>query len=63
MVLVGDKIYVTNTGGDTLIFKASPQFELIASNPLGELVRGSIAISNGDLFIRSYEHLWCIGED
>lgn len=63
MVVVGDTIYVVNTGGDCFLFDASPKFALKGTNSIGELVRGSIAISNGELFIRSYNHLWCIAED
>jgi hypothetical protein len=28
---------------------------------MGEKVIGSIAVSDGQLFIRSYQNLWCIG--
>ena len=41
---------------------AGPKFELIARNPLKERVLASIAVSNGELFIRTYNHLWCIGK-
>jgi outer membrane protein assembly factor BamB len=57
----GGRLYVTNIEGDTLVLKTGPHFELIAKNNLGETVRASIAISDGELFIRSDQHLWCIG--
>ena len=60
IVLSGDKLYVVNHGGDTFVVRASPKFELIATNPLNEMVNGSIAVSNGELFIRTYKHLWCV---
>jgi hypothetical protein len=50
-----------NQGGDAFVLKASPKFELLSTNPMGEKVIGSIAVSNGDLFIRGHKHLWCIG--
>jgi outer membrane protein assembly factor BamB len=60
-VLVGDRIYQLNHSGDTVIFRASPKFEKIAVNPLGgEKSNSSLAISNGDIFIRTHQHLWCI---
>jgi len=62
MSLVGDRIYVTNTQGQTLVVDPSPNFKLLATNPLGELTRGSPAFSDGQVFIRTYKHLWCIGE-
>ena len=36
VVLAGDKCYTITQGGDCFIFKASPTFELVAVNPLGE---------------------------
>ena len=34
---------------------------LIATNPLGETILGSTAISGGMIFLRSDKHLFCIG--
>lgn len=63
LVLSADgKCYAANQGGDCFIFKASPNFELISTNSLGEKIIGSIAVSNGQLFIRGHKHLWCIGK-
>ena len=61
LVAAGGRLYVTNRDGETLVIAASPKFELIAKNPLEEPVYASIAIADGDLFVRSYKHLWCIG--
>ena len=61
LVLVGDLIYVLNQSGDTIIFKASPKFETVAANAIGnELTNASLAISDGDIFIRTHKHLWCV---
>ncbi|HEX2751368.1 MAG TPA: PQQ-binding-like beta-propeller repeat protein [Verrucomicrobiales bacterium] len=61
LVRSGDRLYAVNQGGDAFVFKAAPKFELFATNPMGEKVIASIAVSDGQLFIRSYQHLWCIG--
>jgi outer membrane protein assembly factor BamB len=57
------RVYVTDQDGNTHVFAASPKYELLATNRLGkgERVNASIAISHGDLYIRTYKHLWCIG--
>lgn len=55
------KCYAANQTGACYVFKASPTFELIATNSLGEKIIGSVAVSEGRLFIRGYNHLWCIG--
>ncbi|MGI8603160.1 MAG: PQQ-binding-like beta-propeller repeat protein [Verrucomicrobiales bacterium] len=60
MVLAGDKIYVVNQGGDSFVLNAGPKFEVLATNPLGETTMSSPAISNGEIFIRTHEALWCI---
>ncbi len=61
MVYGDGRLYVTNQNGDTLVFAASPKYELLAINRLREHTNASIAISNGQFFIRTYEHLWCVG--
>jgi outer membrane protein assembly factor BamB len=62
MVLVDGHILCLNQGGETLVLKASPKFELVRVNSLdGALVNSSHAISNGEIFIRTQKHLWCIG--
>ncbi len=60
LVLAEGRLYVTNLAGETGVFAAKPQFEVLAKNPLGEKTLASIAVSNGDIFIRTYQNLWCI---
>ncbi len=62
MVHAAGRLYVTNRGGTTLVFAANPKFELLASNRVGEHTDASLAFSNGEIFVRTYKHLWCIGE-
>lgn len=62
LVRSGDKLYAVNQGGDAFVFRAAPKFELLATNSIGEKVIGSMAVSDGLIFIRSYQSLWCIGK-
>ncbi len=62
LVRSGDRLYAVNQGGDAFVFKASPKFELLSTNSIGEKVISSIAVSDGLLFIRSHNNLWCIGK-
>jgi len=63
MVLAGDNIYVLNQSGDTAILKAAPKFEIVAVNGIGnELTNASHALSDGEIFIRTHGHLWCIAD-
>jgi len=61
-VLAGDKLYFVNQSGETHVVRASPQFELIASNSVGELSNSTLALSNGDIFLRTHKSLWCFGD-
>ena len=64
MVLSGDRIYILNQSADTIIVKANPKFEVLAVNSLdNELTNSSIVVSDGEIFIRTHEHLWCISDD
>lgn len=63
MVLAGDRIYVPNQSGETFVIKAAPKFEQLAANPLNDgLTNSSVAPSDGEIFIRTHAHLWCIGK-
>jgi hypothetical protein len=63
MILSGDKIYILNQSGDTIVLRASPKFELIGVNSIGnELTNATLAVSNGEFFIRTHHNLWCIGD-
>jgi hypothetical protein len=42
--------------------KAGPQFEVLAENALGDYCLSSPAISDGQIFIRTAQNLYCIGK-
>ncbi len=60
MVHAGGRLYVTNRNGDTVVLQADPKLKVLARNKLPDTVLSSIAISDGELFIRGYKYLWCI---
>ena len=62
IVLSEGKCFAVNQGGDAFVFAASPKFELLATNPMGEKIIASIAVSDGHLFIRGHKHLFCVGK-
>ncbi len=65
MVHADGRLYVLMRNGETLVFAANPKYELLSRNALGRgaATNSSLAISNGDIFIRTFTHLWCIGEN
>jgi outer membrane protein assembly factor BamB len=60
-ILVGDLVYATSEAGKTFVFKAGPKFELLASNDLGEGVLATPAVCGGQVFLRTEQHLYCLG--
>lgn len=58
------RLYLLMRSGETNVLAANPKFEVLATNPLGagEQTNSSVAVSNGDLFLRTFKHLWCISE-
>jgi outer membrane protein assembly factor BamB len=56
------KLYVINKQGETTVLAAKPELEVLSRNVLAEQARSSPAFSNGEIFIRTYSHLWCIGK-
>ena len=61
-VLAGERLYVVNQSGDTFVLRAEPKFEIIATNPLGELSNSTPALSDGEVFLRTHAALYCIAE-
>lgn len=59
-----NKIYCINNNGEVIILLASPdRFMVLNRINMGDTSSGgSIAVSNGQLFIRTNSKLWCIGK-
>lgn len=64
LIRSGDRIYAVTQGSDVVVFKASPEkYEQLAVNSMGDgLTNSTLAISDGQIFLRTYKHLWCIGK-
>lgn len=60
------KIYLMNHLGDVFVIKAGDKFELLHKAEMGDslknITRASIAVSQGNLFIRTDTAIYCIGE-
>lgn len=61
--LVADgKLYATSEQGLTTVIKAGPQFEVLAENSIDEYTLASMAVAGSQIFLRTAEHLYCIGD-
>ena len=45
--------------GDTFVLRASPKFEVLATNSVSEQTNASLAAADGELFFRTGKALWC----
>ncbi len=55
------KIFVIDDSGTTHVVEAGKEFKVVNTNPLKEMFWSSPAISQGSLFLRGVDHLYCIG--
>ena len=62
MLLAGEHLYVSNIQGDVFVLTASPDMEVISRNAMKEQIKAAIAASDGQLFIRTWENLYCVGQ-
>ena len=60
--VAGDgKIYFVSETGETIVMQSGRTPTVLARNDLGERAIASPAISNGQIFIRTDDHIYCIG--
>jgi outer membrane protein assembly factor BamB len=62
-ILVGDRVYLMDKRGVTVVFKLGDKFEKLALNPLGEKATCTPAIPEGRIYFRSEKNLYCVGKD
>ena len=61
-VATAEHIYFCNEEGDTIVLQAKQRkYERVARNRLDEPIFASPAVSQGNLYLRTTHHLFCIG--
>lgn len=60
LVTGGGNVFFLDDDGVMKVIKASREFEIVAENKLDEPTYASPALSNGQFFIRTDKHLFCI---
>jgi outer membrane protein assembly factor BamB len=61
-VLVNGQAFFINDNGQVNVIKPGRKFECVASYELGESCYASPAISDGLVFVRGFQHLFCFGK-
>jgi outer membrane protein assembly factor BamB len=59
-VLVSGHLIIPDDDGKVWIVKASPKFEVVRTIDMGKTIYASPAVSNGQLFLRTLDRLYCI---
>jgi outer membrane protein assembly factor BamB len=59
-VLVEGHMIIPDDDGKVWVVKASPKFEVVQRNDMGEPIFASPAVSHGQMLLRTVKHLYCI---
>ena len=63
IVSASGRMYITSRRGITTVFRAnSEKLEVLAMNDLQEPSNATAAISDGEIFLRTDKHLYCVAE-
>jgi outer membrane protein assembly factor BamB len=62
LVAAGERLYATTEDGEVVVFRAGPEFEVLARNDLGEVAMATPAVSGELLIFRTRSHVVAIGE-
>ena len=61
-VAADGKIYLAGEDGVVFVLEAGNSLKLLATNPLGEPLMASPALSEGTLYLRGSRHLFAVGK-
>jgi outer membrane protein assembly factor BamB len=61
-VAADGKLYLSSEDGDVFVVKAGPKYELLATNPVGEVMMATPAISDGIVIVRGINHLFAFAD-
>tara|TARA_R110002049_G_scaffold27321_2_gene94340 strand:- start:608321 stop:609631 length:1311 start_codon:yes stop_codon:yes gene_type:complete len=59
-IAAGGYVYLTGRSGNTVVIRDSDNFDVVATNSVGETVDATPAPVDNELFIRGERHLFCI---
>jgi outer membrane protein assembly factor BamB len=62
-VLVDGLVFFINDDGEVNVVKPGVEFSLVAKYEMGESCYASPAISDGQVFLRGFKHLFCFGKE
>ena len=60
IVAADGKLYCTSEEQGVFVIKAGSEFEVIVSNPIGEICLSTPVITDGMIFVRGQNHIFCL---
>lgn len=61
-VAADGKLYLASQDGEVFVVKAGRKYELLATNPMGQALMATPAISDGLLIVRAEDYIYAIGQ-
>ncbi len=61
-VAADGKLYLSSEDGDVFVVKAGAKFELLATNPMGEALMATPALTEGNIILRGQTHIYGVTE-
>ena len=55
------RIYILSAEGVTLVLRPGSKYDEVGQNDISDTCFASMAVSQGNFYIRSAQHLFCIG--
>jgi outer membrane protein assembly factor BamB len=56
------RVYIAGREGATVVLRHGPKLEILATNQLNDGFDASPALVDGEIYLRGYKYLYCIGE-
>ena len=60
-VAADGRIYLSSEDGDIFVVKAGAEFQLLSTNPMGERLMATPALSDGRMYVRGEKNLFAVG--
>jgi outer membrane protein assembly factor BamB len=60
-VAADGRLYLSSEDGEIFVVRAGARYEVLAANPMGELLMATPAISSGMMFVRTQHHVYAVG--
>jgi outer membrane protein assembly factor BamB len=61
-IRIGDRIFCPSRSGEMVVLSASPTYQLLARNDLGEACQSTPAVAHNRLYVHTESSLLCIGD-